>query len=471
MSNDNNLNISIKDLVDRMDDLLPEESTCILHEEEYVDLIETLLYMMDDYIENYPKAISEEDFHEEFKEHVLELMMIIISNNNETISLHEEKKEEFMEQLEIAFDYAEKIFFENIIPVRSFPYTFIMNKPNFEKIQKQIIYLSNVYQPAQRTAEWYTYRRDLITASNAYKAFESQSAQNQLIYEKCKTIPVIVMDENINIQDTTRSIINTNSSLHWGQKYEPLSVMLYEYMYSTKIGDFGCIKHPSYPFLGASPDGINIDPLSDRFGRMLEIKNVVNREITGVPKKEYWIQTQLQMEVCDLDECDFLETKFVEYEDYDAFSKDGTTFHESLQSERKGSIIQFIKKDGNPLYVYQPCSIETQEEFNDWEEKMMDKYENEGLMWLRNIYWKLEVFSCVLILRNKKWFQANIGGIESIWKTIEKERVEGFEHRAPNKRAKKEKSNSFDCLENNLFVEKCFLGLDKETGKVRVHED
>ena len=35
-------------------------------------------------------------------------------------------------------------------------------------------------------------------------------------------------------------------------------------------------------------------------------------KLDGIPKKEYWIQMQLQMEVCDLDECDFLETRFIE---------------------------------------------------------------------------------------------------------------------------------------------------------------
>ena len=32
---------------------------------------------------------------------------------------------------------------------------------------------------------------------------------------------------------------------------------------------------------------------------------------------------QLQMEVCDLDECDFLETKFTEYENFKEFCDDG----------------------------------------------------------------------------------------------------------------------------------------------------
>ena len=111
--------------------------------------------------------------------------------------------------------------------------------------------------------------------------------------------------------------------MHWGQKYEPVSVMYYETTFSTKVAEYGCIQHNNYKFLGASPDGIVSDPLLPRFGRMLEIKNIVNRDIDGIPKKEYWIQMQLQMETCDLNECDFLETRFIEYDSYAYFKADG----------------------------------------------------------------------------------------------------------------------------------------------------
>ena len=40
----------------------------------------------------------------------------------------------------------------------------------------------------------------------------------------------------------------------------------------------------------------------------VEIKNIVNREITGIPLEAYWIQMQVQMEVCDLD-LTFIESK------------------------------------------------------------------------------------------------------------------------------------------------------------------
>ena len=42
---------------------------------------------------------------------------------------------------------------------------------------------------------------------------------------------------------------------------------------------------------------------------------------------------QLQMEVCDLDECDFLETKFTEYTDYTAYKNDINS-NEKMETNR-----------------------------------------------------------------------------------------------------------------------------------------
>ena len=59
-------------------------------------------------------------------------------------------------------------------------------------------------------------------------------------------------------------------------------------------------------------------------------------------------------------------------------------------------------------------------------------------MWVANIYWYLDELSCVLVLRNKPWFNEAVKSMEKIWKTIEKERVTGYEHRAPKKRVKQD---------------------------------
>ena len=43
--------------------------------------------------------------------------------------------------------------------------------------------------------------------------------------------------------------------------------------------------------------------------------------------------------------------------------------------------------------------------------------------------------SCVLVLRNRKWFKNIIGKMENVWNTILL-KENGYEHRAPRKRQK-----------------------------------
>jgi putative phage-type endonuclease len=333
-------------------------------------------------------------------------------------------------------------------------------------IENKIQALREIPQPVQRTPEWYKFRWNLITASNAWKAFETPSTINQLVYEKCQPLKDFNSDHNEEIK-----MVNTNTTLHWGQKYEPLSVMMYEHMYNSKVEDFGCIQHPVYKFIGASPDGIIVQSETGRYGRMLEIKNIVNREINGIPKKEYWVQMQLQMEVCDLDECDFLETKFVEYPDYDSYKNDssksifaGNAFNSyttTSDGNYKGIIIYFHTKEGKPHYEYMPLNLWTPDDITIWEKVAIHKYESEPYKYtfMKFIYWRLDKLSCVLVLRNKDWFKNNVGQLEKVWNIIEQERVTGYEHRAPVRRAKKDPASSYVDSKNNSDV--CFLKVVK----------
>jgi hypothetical protein len=220
--------------------------------------------------------------------------------------------------------------------------------------------------------------------------------------------------------------------------------MVYETRNRTTLGEFGCIQHDTYPFIGASPDGINIEPASPIYGRMVEIKNIVNREITGRPKEEYWIQTQIQMEVCDLDECDFVETRFKEYESKEDYDADSTvTQGYTASGNEKGVILWFqtaprVTQYGDisppiQLYEYAPIGA-TPYEYDKWEVDMFAKHERLGSIWVRTIYWYLDQYSCVLVRRNRLWFEEAVPVLEQLWKTIEEERSSGFEHRAPAKR-------------------------------------
>ena len=440
----------LEDLIDILDDIIPGEEIPLISSDEEEDIINTTMLLMLDYIDENPCAISEPDFHETMIENIKELLFMHFDNFFGTNS-------ELEDELDDIIDIAVELFYLHFIPKRSYNDTFDkkMNAQECERVKARLIELAEIPQSTQRSKEWYETRHRLITASNAYKAFENESARNQLIYEKCQ--PLLIED-----LATKSESVNTTTAMHWGQKYEPVSIMYYEDKFKTKISEYGCIQHNTYKFLGASPDGIVSEPTLPRFGRMIEIKNIVNRDIDGIPKKEYWIQMQLQMETCDLNECDFLETRFIEYDSYTDFKEDGT-FLTSMKKENKGIIMYFSSAEGKPKYVYKPLNMDEEYYESTWEKEQMEKCKNQGLTWIKNIYWRLEEASCILVLRNRKWFQDNIEQLESVWNTILKERESGFSHRAPVKRAKKETQDA-------EMEEVCLIKFDKLTGKVTLAE-
>ena len=336
---------------------------------------------------------------------------------------------------------------------RSYKNTFTIGNPDIKSISKKIKGYETMEQPPQQTPEWYQFRWTCLTASSIWKALDTDANKNQLIVSKC-----------VPINPKKYSSVNTSSAIHNGHRFEPLSTMWYEDRYNTTIGEFGCIRHPNIDFLGASPDGINIDPKNPRYGRALEIKNPVNRVLTGIPKKDYWVQMQLQMEVWDLDTCDFLETCFKCYDDEETFNNDGS-FNKNKDGKLKGVIVQFYE-NGKPTYKYPPIGC-NKKEFDKWYDNTLD--DNNNLTWTQNIYWWLDCWSCVLVPRNKKWFEYALSDFQNIWNIILKERDTGeFEKRKPKKREKKKKptiSFDIDDIELNNNVKQLFSNLP-DTPKV-----
>jgi len=415
---------------------------------------ELILHYIDMYLKEHYCIICEPDFED-----------ILIDDLKHMLGVYPDNI--YWEDMTEPLKECVYFYYVYFMPRRSFDTTFIFhpNSITYNNITLQIETIKNKSQTTQKTDEWYHMRHNLITASNLYKIFDSVCVQNELIYEKCK--PYVNSNNNIHT--------NTESSLNWGNKYEPVSIMIYEDIFSTKIDNIGCITHDSYTFLGASPDGINVNPDSPRYGRLLEIKNVKSRQIDGSVSKPYWVQTQLQMEVCNLNECDFLETKFTEYENYNAYVKDifetevhgyslnnnkidyaesvkddaedaeededydenSTYSSEECKYKYSGVILYFHKPNEPPCYVYKPLHINTLEDIQKWEENMIQEYEGKGYQWITNYYWKLVVFNCVLILRNSFWFNSSINDIIKFWDLIQEERITGYAHRAPSSKKNK----------------------------------
>ena len=473
--------------------------------DDYFELQCTISELIDEYVSNEILNISSPEFHNELVCQITEILYeqwtdAGICEKTDTIY---DEIEEFV--IDVSNDY-----FDNYeIPHRQYEISTVDKLPDHPVIEAKMKNIENAYQPTQRTNEWYEYRHNMMTASNLWKVFGSLAQYNSLIYEKC--LPYETHSNYGNV--------NTESSLHWGVKYEPLSIMLYESLYQTTLGTYGCIQHPKYKFIGASPDGIVNDPSNDRYGRMVEIKNIVNREINGIPKQEYWIQMQIQLETCDLDECDFLETRFKEYENETSFYSDirsknngndlivekiDTTRDEDInidfiEEEKdndknnndkqpdsymnesqpsivednpiRGIILHFIEKsfiNNSPHYVYMPLDTPIEKEAIDqWIQCKRDEIKSTHGLY-KTIYWYLDEYSCILVKRNRAWFHAAIPKIEETWKIIENERITGYEHRGSKKRTRSDLT--IETIDENKVITNmpltgriCLIKMDYDT--------
>lgn len=399
-----------------------------LSSEDIIEIEILTDYLICEYIHNEIGNMSNPYFNETMVSEISELLQ------TQLLELQLSKEDNYDEVEDYVNQSCEQFYDDNHlhIPPRSYSNTFVETVSIDDLIKKysaQISYLKTINTHKQKSKEWYEYRYNIITASNLWKIFGSESQQNSLICEKCKPL-------DTQYQDTP--YVNVNTPLHWGNKYEPLTIMIYEQSYNTTVDDFGCIPHKKYPFIGASPDGINVNPASLRYGRMVEVKNIFNREITGIPKEEYWIQMQIQMETCDLDECDFIETRFKEYESEDDFYLNKDVYaYSGVVLYFINKITQFENVQYTPKYIYMPLHIEKEKSVIDkWIKETQHELKSQYSLYETN-YWYLDEVSCVLVKRNREWFQRNIQKIVDFWKIIEKERVTGYEHRLAKKKPAK----------------------------------
>ena len=202
----NNDSINQSDTEDDEDDEL--SSTISLTPSDEMEIVESTVEDMYEYIEDNPNAICDPDFHESLTEYIQDLLNVYFEN------LYFDRNDEyFKDEIKSIIESAFEMFY-NMYPRRSYSNTLVLQKPDIKVIREKIKKLKSKDQPAQRTAEWYMYRHNLITASNAYKVFENESSRNQLIYEKC-VMPFIPSTETENTESHSVSQVNVNSALHW----------------------------------------------------------------------------------------------------------------------------------------------------------------------------------------------------------------------------------------------------------------
>jgi putative phage-type endonuclease len=269
----------------------------------------------------------------------------------------------------------------------------IKSKDVLKKIDKRVLELQKIPQPPQRTAEWYDFRNQRLTASDwgTIISGSKYASKRSIIKKKC---------------NKEKHKMLSGKAIMWGVKYEEVAVKIYEKRNKTKVLEFGCLPHPRIPFLGASPDGITTE------GIMLEIKCPYSRKITGIPSEQYWTQVQGQLEICELDYCDFFECKLLEYSTQDEYL-------ESTEFEFKGCVIVFMDDNLKYKYCYSKLNI-GEKKLKKWCDKKIKKYTKQRkLTYIEKTFWYLRNSSCVRINRDEKWFKETaLPKLSNFWDKI-----------------------------------------------------
>jgi len=110
-------------------------------------------------------------------------------------------------------------------------------------------------------------------------------------------------------------------TLH-GRKFEPVAISVLEKMLNIQVEEVGLVISDKVNFIGATPDGITIE---NGKLKLIEIKCPLTRQIDGIVPFNYFLQMQMQMFVCDVDECIFFECDFKDVSKTD-FENNKTSF-------------------------------------------------------------------------------------------------------------------------------------------------
>jgi putative phage-type endonuclease len=323
-------------------------------------------------------------------------------------------------------------------------------KKHLEDINAQLLTLNAIETHEQRTPGWYEQRMKLISASDSKNACGNSESE----YYKKLVLKKLGIEESING--------SADAMIH-GTMYEIVSQRIYETRFGVTLREYGCITHSTHSFIGASPDGIvnsaidmnNLEQIS-RLGRMLEIKNPYSRIIDDTIKPEYAYQIQQQLEVCNLELCDFLETNIRSairktkprtrevsvtpiYESFLAFMQDSLIIEDGAAQQNYGIPIGNHSKDGQErgillqfknttnigrshLSVLYPIEIPYVEvEICEWKTRVIAEMQSKGFELEITHYWKLLVFDVKTVPRDRDmWLKKILPGLTKFWREVER---------------------------------------------------
>ena len=228
----------------------------------------------------------------------------------------------------------------------------------------------------QRTDGWHAKRGEMVTASEVYGVFGTESARRDVMLRKLEPRPQ---------GDGT-----TIPALAWGTRFEPVAKKLYEERTNCTITDVSCVQHPVHNFLGASPDGLIVCQDPKRYGRLVEFKCPMSRVMKDEIPMGYWHQMQMQMECTGIDECEYVEFRFKQL-NYTEWEK---------ATQEKGSFA--VYDDGRVVYQHVPVTDDCQ-----------------------IIYWVLQSIKEDFVPKDPAWLETYLPHLQSFWNQVLEHRKNG----------------------------------------------
>ncbi len=308
-----------------------------------------------------------------------------------------------------------------------------ISKDERSRLKMRAELLLRQQQVEQRSAQWYQEMTGLLTASELRTILKPNRTRGQLVLAKARGdtrpqtgAPMAVPSELM-------------SAFDWGIRFEPVIKMIYEAKFpGTKVHEVGRLYHTSLPRCAASPDGVVLGS-SERAGRLLEIKCPVTRDITSATiPDDYYAQMQQQLEVTDLEECDYMEVKIR--------SKYSSEVPLLLQGDAlyRGVIWRVDYDEGVGTDEERSYSYYVYGSLGDMSGALPSKLP-EGHHVAEVIPWEAIKINLVTVSRNRTWWTMALTKINEFWADVEKARAGTFVLPPSSRKTKAEKEEE-GCL-------------------------
>jgi hypothetical protein len=265
-------------------------------------------------------------------------------------------------------------------------------------------------QVSQHSAEWYAERKNRLTASEFWKILTG--SRGALLRQKTGAIA----EKEFGGGRTPVAIAQSDGEMvatSWGHRFEPVVRDIYELELAgvgTVCDSMGRFGHKTIPWLSASPDGMVV--AGALAGRLVEIKSPKTRQPGDFVPTDYYVQMQIQMEVCDLDAVDFIEAQFGQ-RPVGALSEGDMAAVAAAAWKGRIEVYGHYSEPDTWVYRYsQPVE--------DLEDAVFASAVPEGVECLESSVWWLTGWFPRTVMRNRAWWTSvGLPASQAFWAEVE----------------------------------------------------